>query len=188
MGSNYDAASSCSGGNAFMCYDYAPWAVSPTLAYGFAAVNPAMISCGKCYQLQFDGGSHNGSTDGTSTLTTKTMIVQTINTGRVEMNQFDILVPGGGVGDFDACTSQWGTSNIGERYGGIFLSCQRSSGDYSSLKTCASNWCQELFGSRPDLLDGCNWFVDWFGVADNPTLIYKEIACPDAIKAVSGMG
>jgi hypothetical protein len=29
-----------------------------------------------------------------------------------------------------------------------------------------------------ELAAGCEWFVDWFEVADNPAVKYKEVACP----------
>jgi hypothetical protein len=29
-----------------------------------------------------------------------------------------------------------------------------------------------------ELAAGCQWFVDWFEVADNPAVKYKEVACP----------
>ncbi len=51
------------------------------------------------------------------------------------------------------------------------------------MKSCVRQKCQQIF-SKPgmtDLLDGCLWFVDWFEVADNPSFVYKEIPCPDAL-------
>ncbi|MEI8634903.1 hypothetical protein P4S72_28405 [Vibrio sp. PP-XX7] len=40
----------------------------------------------------------------------KTMIVQALNIGYdVSGGQFDLLVPGGGVGAFNACSAQWGS-------------------------------------------------------------------------------
>jgi hypothetical protein len=30
-------------------------------------------------------------------------------------------------------------------------------------------------------MDACDWFVDWFEVADNPEFLYKEIPCPQAL-------
>jgi hypothetical protein len=190
LGGNYDAKNACeSGGSAHMCWSFAPWAVSETLAYGYAAVNMGADYCGKCYQLQFTGGSHNGTVDkGSQGLANKTMIVQAINNGGVQSNQFDLLVPGGGVGDFDACSAQWGTSDLGERYGGFFLACQKQNGfDYDKSRACAAQKCQSVFGSKPDLLEGCNWFVNWFGAPDNPALIFKEITCPDALTTKSGL-
>lgn len=189
MGGNYDAQSACQGGSAFMCGNFGPWAVSDTLAYGFAAVNQGSDYCGRCYQLQFTGQSHNSGADaGSQSLAGKTMIVQAINTGGVDGTQFDLLIPGGGVGDFNACSTQWGTSDLGEQYGGFFLACQKSNGfDYAKSKACAAAKCQSVFGSKADLLAGCNFFVNWFGAPDNPALKYKEVSCPDAITSLSGL-
>jgi len=189
LGGNYDAQSACQGGPAFMCGNFGPWAVSDTLAYGFAAVNQGSDYCGRCYQLQFTGTSHNSSNDaGSQSLAGKTMIVQAINTGGVDGTQFDLLIPGGGVGDFNACSTQWGTSDLGEQYGGFFLACQKSNNfDYAKSKACAAAKCQSVFGSKADLLAGCNFFVNWFGAPDNPALKYKEVTCPDAITSLSGL-
>jgi hypothetical protein len=190
LGGNYDAKNACeAGGSAHMCWSFSPWAVSDTLAYGYAAVNMGSDYCGKCYQLQFDGRSHNGTVDkGSAALANKTMIVQAINNGGVGSTQFDLLIPGGGVGDFDACSSTWGTTDLGERYGGFFLKCQKdNSFDYDKARACTAAKCQSVFGSKPDLLAGCNWFVNWFGAPDNPSLIYKEVPCPEAIMQKSGL-
>ncbi len=189
LGGNYDTQSACQGGSAFMCGNFGPWAVSDTLAYGFAAVNQGSDYCGRCYQLQFTGQSHNASDDaGSQALAGKTMIVQAINTGGVDSTQFDLLIPGGGVGDFNACSTQWGTSDLGAQYGGFFLACQNANNfDYAKSKACAAAKCQSVFGSKADLLAGCNFFVNWFGAPDNPALKYQEVTCPDAITSLSGL-
>lgn len=86
-----------------MCADQSPWAVNSTLAYGFAAVNIAGGSesswCSACYALKFTSGNAKG----------KTLIVQATNTGGdLGSNQFDLAIPGGGVGIFNGCTQEWG--------------------------------------------------------------------------------
>lgn len=192
FGGDHDQKSSCPNGNngsAFMCWNFGPWAVSDNLAYGFAAISKGGDYCGRCYQLQFTGKSHNASVDtGSAGLAGKTMIVQAINNGGVEGNQFDLLIPGGGVGDFNACATQWGTSSLGEQYGGFFLACQKANGfDYAKSKACAAAKCQSVFAGKPDLLASCNWFTGWFGAPDNPALVYKEVTCPAAITSVSGL-
>jgi len=163
--------------------------VSSTLAYGFAAVNKGGDFCGKCYQLQFTGKSHNANVDtGSASLAGKTMIVQAINNGGVDGNQFDLLIPGGGVGDFNACSRQWGTSDLGEQYGGFFLACQKANGfDYEKSKACTIAKCQKVFANKPELLESCDWFTGWFGAPDNPALTYKEVTCPAALTAASGL-
>ena len=180
MNGNYDAKNACeSGGSAYMCWDGHPWEISQTLSYGYAAASGGNYTCGRCYQLQFTGQGANGS-PGNSALNNKTMIVQVINNGGLQGNQFDLLIPGGGVGDFDACTRQWGTSDLGARYGGFMLACN---GD----KNCTKQRCEKVFANRPDLMQGCNWFLGWFNGADNPSFTFKQIACPKQITERSGL-
>ena len=188
--SDNKAKNACeSGGVAYMCHALEPWAVSDTLSYGYAAVSKGSDFCGKCYQLQFTGGSHNSSVDaGSKALLGKTMIVQAINNGGVGGDQFDLLVPGGGVGALDACSKQWGTKDLGEQYGGFFLACQKSNDfDYEKSKACAKAKCDSVFADKPELRTGCEWFTGWFGAPDNPALTYKEVTCPDAITNNSGL-
>lgn len=187
--------SSCDGGNAHMCWGMAPFAVSDTLAYGFAATSSGDV-CGRCYQLQFTGSSHNSPGDpGSAALAGKTMIVQATNIGYdVGGGQFDILVPGGGVGAFNACSAQWGVSNseLGAQYGGLLAACKQELGYNASLaqyKSCLTNRCNSVFGSRglTELQRACTWYADWFQAADNPALKYKEVACPAELTSRSGM-
>jgi hypothetical protein len=92
------------------------------------------------------------------------------------------LIPGGGVGEFNACSMQWGASNadLGQQYGGLLAA---SRGD----SNCVRQRCQTLFAGKPDLQAGCDWFLGWFNAADNPSVIYKQIACPAAITQRSGL-
>jgi hypothetical protein len=193
--SDVNAQSSCSGGGAYMCQGLAPYAVTSNLAYGYAATSNGDI-CGRCYQLDFDGSSHNAGGDpGSRALAGKTMIVQAMNVGYdVGGGQFDLLVPGGGVGAFNACSAQWGVSSseLGAQYGGFLSKCKQQHGYSASLdtyKSCVAQQCTSVFGSRglKDLEAGCRWFVDWFQAADNPSLKYKEVACPAALTSESGM-
>ena len=188
LGGNFDGANSCEGGPAFLCHSNAPWAVSDQLSYGYTAVAALAGSdiCGKCYQLQFTGSSHNGGSDpGSALLAGKTMIVQAINIGGdVGSGQFDIAIPGGGVGAFNACSSQWGVtaSQLGPSYGGFLAACkQQGISDHAGLKSCVMQKCTSVFSDKglTELADGCRWFVDWFQAADNPSLQYAEVACPN---------
>ena len=98
--------SACSGGSAYACYNQAPRAVGDNVSYGYVAVpNP---SCGTCYHLQFTGtGKYNANDIGSKSLAGKHMIVKVANTGGdVAGNQFDLAVPGGGVG-INANTVDW---------------------------------------------------------------------------------
>ncbi|KAF4628880.1 hypothetical protein G7Y89_g9269 [Cudoniella acicularis] len=87
----------------------------------------------------------------------KKMVVQATNTGSdLAADQFDI-------------STEWGTPSTGwgAQYGGI-----------SSRSQC---------DAFPDALkEGCYWRFDWFGESDNPTVNFKQVACPAAITAKSG--
>jgi hypothetical protein len=188
-------ASSCDGGGAFTCWSLAPWEVAQNLSYGFAATSSGDV-CGKCYQLTFTGPSFKAPSDeGARKLAGKTMIVQAINIGYdVNGGQFDILVPGGGVGAFNGCSKQWGISNseLGEQYGGLLSACKKQVGWEASndaIKGCLNQKCTSVFGSRglKEMEAGCKWYASWFEAADNPALKYKEVACPPALAQHSGM-
>ncbi|RKH35274.1 hypothetical protein D7Y13_02380 [Corallococcus praedator] len=159
-----NAQSGANGGTAFMCNNNQPWAVNDSLAYGVAAAyvpggSEATLSCA-CYELTFTSGSANG----------KKMVVQVVNTGGPSGDtHFDLLIPGGGVGMFNACTPQWNapSSGWGGQYGGI-----------SSRDQCS------MLPSQ--LRPGCYWRFDWFKNADNPTVSFKPVACPTAITNKTG--
>lgn len=90
----------------FSCADNSPFAVDDSTAYGFAAVNIAGSTeadwCCQCYELTFTSTAISG----------KKMIVQATNTGGdLGGNQFDLMIPGGGLGIFDGCTPQYGSWN-----------------------------------------------------------------------------
>jgi hypothetical protein len=161
---NVDAKSGCDGGEAFMCTDQQPWAVSENLSYGFAAASIAGGSestwCCACYKLTFTNTAIAG----------KQMIVQVTNTGGdLGENHFDIQMPGGGLGIFDGCSSQFNTNaaSWGERYGGL-----RS-----------EDGCNNLPQS---LQAGCHWRFGWFKNADNPEMEFEEVACPAELVAKTG--
>ncbi|HTF96334.1 MAG TPA: cellulose binding domain-containing protein [Cellvibrio sp.] len=192
-----NAASACGngGGSGHMCWGMAPFSVNDKLAYGYAATASGDV-CGRCYQLEFTGQSHNSPGDpGSAALAGKVMIVQATNIGYdVGGGQFDILVPGGGVGAFNACSTQWGVSNseLGAQYGGFLAACKQELGYNASLsqyKTCLTNRCNSVFGSRglTELQQACTWYANWFEAADNPALKYKEVACPAELTSRSGM-
>jgi hypothetical protein len=164
------------------------------MSYGYAAGNQPNFACGHCYELKFTGSSNNaGTDDGSQSLSGKSMIVQVVNIGGIQSNQLDIMIPGGGVGANNACTSgssQWGSSTkIGAQNGGMLSQCKSQSTDYSTYKSCVLSMCTAAFGGSgmSDLLAGCDWFVNWYGAADNPNFNYTEVSCPSAINSVSGM-
>jgi hypothetical protein len=153
--------SGCDGGTAFTCANMSPFAVSDSLAYGFAAtaINGGTESswCCACYKLTFTDGPAAG----------KTMVVQSTNTGGdISNNHFDILIPGGGVGLFNGCVPQYG-SFPGAQYGGV-----------SSRSEC---------DQMPQALKaGCQWRFDWFQNADNPNHNFERVQCPSQLTSISG--
>lgn len=109
-------------------------------------------------RLEFTSGPAQG----------KTMIVQSTNTGGdLGSNHFDILMPGGGVGLFDGCSTQYGQALPGAQYGGV-----------SSRDEC---------DQMPEALkEGCYWRFDWFGNSDNPDVSFSRVQCPTEITSKSG--
>ncbi|OCK78297.1 carbohydrate-binding module family 1 protein [Lepidopterella palustris CBS 459.81] len=159
-----NAASGCQGGPAYMCTNQSPWQVSDTLSYGFAAAKISGATeadwCCACYQLDFTSAPLIG----------KTLIVQATNTGAdLGEDQFDLAIPGGGVGIYNGCTAEFGapSSGWGQQYGGI-----------SSRSDC---------DSFPEKLKaGCYWRFDWFAGADNPNVNWKKVTCPKALTDITG--
>lgn len=195
-GGNYGVQNSCEGpqqNNGYTCFSMAPWAVADNLSYGFAAVPLQGDICGRCYVLVFDGGANSGTDPGAQALAGKAMIVQATNLGfDVQGGQFDVLIPGGGVGAFNACSYQWGSNSLGAQYGGFLQECKQQLGFQGTLqqnKDCVRNKCDQIFADPQlaELREGCDWFINWFQAADNPTAEYYETACPQAIIDVSGV-
>jgi hypothetical protein len=168
-----DTQSACSGGGSYACYDEAPKAVNDCLSYGYIAKsNP---NCGQCYRIQFTGeGQYNVNDPGSKLIKGKQMVVKVSNTGGdVGNNQFDLMIPGGGVGQFNACSKQWGTSDLGAQYGGFLTNC---TGSYSAKKDCVRQQCMKITAGAAR--EGCLWFVDWLQAADNPKFTSQQTDCP----------
>ena len=177
-----DTKNGCEGGgSAYECYDFAPWYdAGSNLAYGFVAYNG--VPCGTCFMLQFTGGGNSGPNPGASALKGQQMVVQVINIGGIQANQFDILIPGGGVGAMTAgCTAQWGNVDLGVTYGGLLSEC---GGDCN----CMKGKCSSVFGGISSTLKaGCDWFTNWYSCADNPQLVYKQVSCPQQLSSKTGV-
>ncbi|EMD68939.1 hypothetical protein GGP41_002246 [Bipolaris sorokiniana] len=154
-----NAASACGNGEAYTCSNNGPWAVNDNLAYGFAAANLKGKNegdwCCACYELTFTSGPVNG----------KKMVVQVTNTGSdLKENQFDLAIPGGGVGIFpQGCAKQFNGAWMGNTFGGYW---QR-------------DHCYNLPAGA--FRDGCFWRFDWFKNADNPSVDFREVSCPQAM-------
>jgi hypothetical protein len=166
IGHNDSDRSACDGGTAFTCMNQAPWKVG-NVSFGYVAVNDGQ--CGDCYQLNFPNG--------------EVMVAMKTNIGGIN-GKFDIMIPGGGVGDFDALTRQVTNSgvsnpNMGERYGGFRGACGWQG---AGVANCVKQKCEEVFKNLPDLKAGCLWYVNTLGTDNasfnNPNVKYKKVDCP----------
>jgi hypothetical protein len=173
---------------AYTCWDQAPYIINDTLAYAFAATSMEESHCGKCFVLQFDGGNNfDIPRDAHRAIKGKTLVVLSSNVGGdVAAGQFDIMIPGGGLGAFTTglpTQIDVPADDLGEVMGGLLSTCIHS-GDYyktpmETLQSCVRERCRRVFGNKSkDLLDGCLFMADWYMSADNPTHVYKEVECP----------
>ncbi|KAG5878791.1 hypothetical protein JTB14_026055 [Gonioctena quinquepunctata] len=162
-----NAQSGCEvGGVAYSCSNQHAHVVNSTLAYGFSAVSFTggidYDNCCICLLLSFQGK-----------LLGKKMLVQITNTGSpLAVNQFDIAIPGGGVGLYTlGCSSQWGISENGwgDRITGI--------------KT--EEECNQL---PEDLQSGCRFRFQFMEGVDNPDVSFVQVKCPAELINISGCG
>ena len=179
-------SNACQNGPAYTCMGQAPWAVDDNLSYGFAAAH-SNGDCGKCYELTFTSNGEGGTTGGS--LIGKKMIIMVSNIGDIRAGAaFDLMIPGGGVGDFDALTRQinqlgGSSSNMGAQYGGFRADYGGGCGNNA---TCVRSRCDAAFGTSAmsHMKEGCYWFIDWFKNANNPTADHREVSCPAALVSV----
>ncbi|MCF0223162.1 MAG: glycosyl hydrolase family 5 [Fibrobacter sp.] len=191
------ACTEAKAGGVFTCTDMAPIAVNDTLSYGYVA-GTADGKCGKCYHLQYDGSfkdesANNKPKETHLALKGKHMVVMASNIGmdvaggegNLPAGQFDLMVPGGGVGAYDALSIQVNGANVnwGAGFGGFLTECQGKLGYDKGLtdyQSCVKEMCDAAFGNAgfPNLLRGCHWFADWYMAADNPTYYIEEVECP----------
>jgi len=167
---------SCDGGTAYTCWDMAPWSVNDNLAYGFAAGHNDG-QCGTCWELTFNGQA-NGNATNAASLNGKKLVVMISNIGGdVQGNQLDFLVPGGGVGAFDAFSTQIGVqkSALGAQYGGLVSDgCQ-------GKPDCLKQKCDNVFNGKDWLKSGCYFYANWMGAVDNPRYNAVKVDCPAAL-------
>ncbi len=182
---DWGGGSVCSGGALMTCTSQIPIIVNDNLAYAFAAVPAADGgSCGKCYALQFDGKGKYESKINHQKLKNKILVVMATNIGSdVQQGQFDVMIPGGGVGLFNGCASMgWG--NQGSQYGGLLSDgCEGDSKGYTARKDCLAAKCEKAFANDAKAKEGCMFLATWMEAAGNPTHEYKEVECPAGLKA-----
>jgi Glycosyl hydrolase family 45. len=106
--------------------------------------------------------------------------------GDVQQGQFDVMIPGGGVGLFNGCSSMgWGKQ--GEQYGGLLSECEKEAGTAGNLltkrKECLAKKCESSFANDAKAKEGCMFLATWMEAAGNPTHNYREVECPPELKA-----
>ena len=184
------AKSMCEGGPSTTCLDQIPIVVNDNLAYAFgASPGGGPNVCGKCFQLTFTGEGKYETKLNHQKLKGKKLIVMATNIGSdVEGGQFDVMIPGGGVGIFNGCGNLFDTSNT-EQYGGLLSDCEKSVGNdgsdediYKKRKECLIKKCSSVFSKRLPAKMGCLFLANFMEAAGNPLHTYKEVNCPDALK------
>ncbi len=182
------AKSMCDGGPSTTCLDQIPQVVNDNLAYAFAASPGAGANvCGKCFELTFNGEGKYETTLNHKKIAGKKLIVISSNIGYdVAGGQFDIMIPGGGVGLFNGCANILG-SNMGKTYGGLLSDCEEQVGwggsdedIYQKRKSCLTEKCNSAF-SNAQAKQGCLFLANWMEAAGNPALDYKEVNCPNEL-------
>ena len=183
---NWGDGSVCSGGSQMTCTSQIPFTIDgcTDMAFAFAAVPAANGgSCGKCFQLTFDGtGKYSNDANIKKLKGKKLIIMATIVGGDVQQGQFDIMIPGGGVGMFNGCSSMgWGSQ--GEQYGGLLSECEKESNyKATKYKSCLTEKCNKSFSNDAEAKKGCLFLADWMGAAGNPNHNYVEVECPQVLK------
>ena len=183
----------CDGqGTAMTCTSQIPFTISgcDNIGFAFAAV-PASNggSCGKCFELSFTGEGKYETKSSHRALKNKKLIVMVTNVGTdVENGQFDVMIPGGGPGIYNA-TQAYGWGDQGKQYGGLLSNCEEQigySGDDSQIvkkrKECLIEKCNKSFSSDSEAKQGCLFLANFMEAAGNPKHTYKEVKCPDVLK------
>ena len=183
---NWGDGSICSGGSQMTCISQIPFTVSGCNDMGFAfAAVPASNGgqCGKCFQLTFTGKGKYSTDNNHTAIKGKKLIIMVTNVGHdVEQGQFDIMIPGGGVGAFNGCSSMgWG--NQGAQYGGLLSDCEKEHNyNAAKYKSCLTDKCNSVFSNDSDAKQGCLFLANWMNAAGNPEHNYVEVECPDVLK------
>ena len=180
-----NSGSICSGGQGTTCISQTPIIVSEKLAYAFAATPGNDNTCGKCFALTFTGQGKYETKANHQALKGKTLVVMASNIGYdVQGGQFDVMIPGGGVGAFNGCANMgWGEQ--GAQYGGLLSKCEDEVGYDGDLltkrKQCLTEKCNKSFANDSEAKEGCLFLATWMEAAGNPLHTYKEVECPQAL-------
>ncbi len=189
---NHSTKSVCDGGSSSTCLSQIPFTIKgcDNMGFAFAAVpggSPGF--CGRCFLLKFDGNGKYETKLNHQKLLGKQLVVMASNIGYdVSGGQFDVMIPGGGVGIFNGCANILGYNN-GAQYGGFLTDCENSIGYsgsdqdiYNKRKECLKNKCETIFKGKATAKAGCVFLADFMEAAGNPTLDYEEVECPQVLK------
>jgi len=185
--SDWSGGSICSGGGLMTCTSQIPFTIDGCTEMGFAfAAVPASNGgdCGKCFQLTFTGKGKYSTDENHTYIKGKKLIIMTTNIGGdVQQGQFDIMIPGGGVGMFNGCSSMgWGPQ--GEQYGGLLSDCEKEK-NYKpkATLTCLKEKCASVFSNDSKAKQGCLFLAEFMHGAGNPMHDYVEVECPEVLKS-----
>lgn len=179
-----DEKSACEGGTAGTCLSQIPQVINDNVAYAFAATPGGENDCGRCFMLTFNGEGKDGTNARSRALKGKRLIVMSSNIGYdVAGGQFDIMIPGGGVGAFNGC-SVMGLSCAGKQYGGLLATCEDAGGGDAKIKSCLIESCNREYANNSQAKEGCLFMANWMNAAStNPKHDYVEVECPAELAA-----
>jgi hypothetical protein len=93
------------------------------------------------------------------------------------------MIPGGGFGIFNGCSTKMGWGSQGAQYGGLLSDCETESNyKASTYKSCLTKKCNSSFANDPEAKEGCLFLANWMNAAGNPLHKYREVECPQALK------
>ena len=190
--SNPNESSMCDGGRSTTCLSQIPFTIKgcDNLGFAFGAVPGAGPKvCGRCFLLSFTGQGKYETKLNHQKLAQKKLVVMASNIGYdVAGGQFDIMIPGGGVGLFNGCANILG-NNMGAQYGGLLSDCENEVGwggsdddIYRKRKECLTNKCKTVFANKANAQAGCLFQADFMEAAGNPLHSFYEIECPQVLK------
>ena len=147
-----------------------PWRSADTLSYGFAAAS------GRDYRAA--AATSCSSPVGATTAATRRGVAERQDDDRAGHQQRRRR--GRSVRSADSRRRRRRPQRLRDPVGdvGSRRAVRRLPGRVQRRQDLRSQKCRRSFGDKPDLLAGCNWFLDWFNAADNPNFIFKQIACP----------